>query len=120
MFGCRYFSLQHFEDILLFPPACKVSAGKSPDRFLRFPSCIPFSFLILPFRWKEGKKNATCQHIHSQRQFLQIPIPLAHALKLIKKSPSHITQALLKVLVLRVNEINSRVLVSCSTQLPQI
>ena len=39
-----------------------------------------------------GKKNGAWHNIWSWRKVLQIPAPLAHRLKLVNKSPSHITQ----------------------------
>lgn len=119
MFSCRYFSLQHFEDILLFPPACKVSAGKSPDRFLRFPSYIPFSFLILPFRWKEGKKKCYLSAYPFPETVPTDPYPIGTCPKINQKVSFTYNPGTFKS-ASRVNEINSRVLVSCSTQLPQI
>ena len=48
----------------------------------------------------ESGRNGICQCFHSQRKFLQIPVPPAHALKFISESPSPVTQALFKLLPL--------------------
>ena len=48
----------------------------------------------------ESDRNGVCQGFHSQRKFLQIPVPPAHALKFVSESPFYVTQALFKLLPL--------------------
>ena len=48
----------------------------------------------------ESDRNGVYQGFHSQRKFLQIPVPPAHALKFVSESPFYVTQALFKLLPL--------------------
>ena len=51
-------------------------------------------------RWKEGKKTDARQCFHLQKKFHQISASSSHAPKLVNKSPSWVTQTLLKLLPL--------------------
>ena len=51
-------------------------------------------------RLMDSDRNGACPWLHPQNKSLQIPAPPAHALKFINESPSHVTQALFKLLPL--------------------